>query len=59
MRGVHRNPPHMWYPRRDSNAEPTDSKSGALSIELRGRELRVIIAHHELALSKDQSAYFL
>jgi hypothetical protein len=24
-------------PRRDSNAQPTDSKSGALSIELRGR----------------------
>jgi DNA polymerase-3 subunit epsilon len=28
-----------WYrrPRRDSNTQPTDSKSGALSIELRGR----------------------
>jgi hypothetical protein len=24
-------------PRRDSNAQPTDSKSGALSIELRGQ----------------------
>lgn len=27
-------------PRRDSNAQPTDSKSGALSIELRGRVKR-------------------
>ena len=31
-------------PRRDSNAQPTDSKSGTLSIELRGRALRDIIA---------------
>jgi hypothetical protein len=30
---------HMMkkYPRRDSNSQPTDSKSGALSIKLRGR----------------------
>ena len=27
----------MWRPRRDSNPQPTDSKSGTLSIELRGR----------------------
>ncbi len=28
----------------DSNPQPTDSKSGTLSIELRGRALRDIIA---------------
>src|ERR1700674_4809052 len=26
-----------WYPRQDSNSQPPDPKSGALSIELRGR----------------------
>ncbi len=30
------NPHIWWHPRRDSNAQPTDSKSGTLSIELRG-----------------------
>ncbi len=29
-------PPHLLCPRRDSNPQPTDSKSGTLSIELRG-----------------------
>src|SRR5882672_3276026 len=27
----------QWYPRQDSNSQPPDPKSGALSIELRGR----------------------
>ena len=28
---------HLWRTRRDSNPQPTDSKSGALSVELRVR----------------------
>jgi hypothetical protein len=28
-----------WYPRQDSNSQPPDPKSGALSIELRGRQI--------------------
>ncbi len=32
----------IWRPRRDSNSQPTDSKSGALSIELRGRDEMII-----------------
>jgi hypothetical protein len=30
-----------WYPRQDSNSQPPDPKSGALSFELRGRTLMV------------------
>jgi hypothetical protein len=30
-------------PRRDSNSQPTDSKSGALSIELRGQSARLYL----------------
>jgi hypothetical protein len=35
---------HIWRPRRDSNSQPTDSKSGALSIELRGQLMDGIIS---------------
>ena len=27
----------VWYPRRDSNPQPSDSKSDALSVELQGQ----------------------
>jgi hypothetical protein len=31
---------YIWRPRHDSNAQPADPKSDALSIELRGRSYR-------------------
>ena len=34
--GIRSHPKKQKCPRRDSNAQPTDSKSGTLSIELRG-----------------------
>lgn len=37
-------PPSSQRPRRDSNAQPTDSKSGALSVELRGPSSRLYLA---------------
>ena len=30
--------PEIWRPRQESNPQPTDPKSGALSIELLGRD---------------------
>ena len=38
--------PTSWRPRRDSNPQPTDSKSGALSFELRGQEAEKAIVPH-------------
>ena len=42
--GADQNDRHRWRPRRDSNSEPTDSKSGALSIELRGQGYKTAIS---------------
>ena len=36
--GVSTNNPCLWRPRQESNPQPTDPKSGALSIELLGRD---------------------
>ena len=37
--GLHR---QIWRPRRDSNSQPSDPKSDALSIELRGRFVKQV-----------------